>query len=188
MARHSSVLLSSNELDSSSSWTGFHSTGSTSSRLLDRSDSLEATLAAVSSSSAAALRQRRLRQQQQLSRSGGSSPRFASFQEPARRPQSSSMRGGAGGHHRSTGSWDSGSRSLFDVFTGGLLAGDSDDEEAAADALGLERPLSPAEELRMQQRQQQLATIHLAAEPVFALARLRYGKQQVAGEQCAPCC
>ena len=64
----------------------------------------------------------------------------------------------------------------------------ADDEEAAADALGLERPLSPAEELRMQQRQQQLATIHLAAEPVFALARLRYGKQQVAGEQCAPCC
>lgn len=40
--------------------------------------------------------------------------------------------------------------------------------------------LAPADTLRRQRRQQQLLQQHLAAEPVFALARLQFGKQQVA--------
>lgn len=38
----------------------------------------------------------------------------------------------------------------------------------------------PAEDLRIQQQQQQLLQQHLAAEPVYALARLRFGKNQYA--------
>lgn len=37
---------------------------------------------------------------------------------------------------------------------------------------------SLAEEMRIQQQQQQLLQQHLAAEPVYALARLKFGKNQ----------
>lgn len=51
---------------------------------------------------------------------------------------------------------------------------------SGGDDLDEEEQLTPAENLRRQQRQQQLLQQHLAAEPVFALARLQFGKQQVA--------
>lgn len=52
---------------------------------------------------------------------------------------------------------------LFESFLGGS---------------GLNGGLSLAEEMRVQQQQQQILQQHLAAEPVFALAQLRFGKHQ----------
>lgn len=49
-----------------------------------------------------------------------------------------------------------------------FLAGGSDGDNSAI------------EEMRIQQQQQQLLQQHLAAEPVYALARLRFGKNQYA--------
>lgn len=61
-----------------------------------------------------------------------------------------------------------GKTSLFDF----LLPGGDDDDET-------DEQLSPAAVLRRQRRQQHLLQQHLAAEPVFALARLQFGRQQV---------
>jgi hypothetical protein len=143
------------------SWDGFQTAasiggGSSSSQLLQRSESLEDALVAVSGSGTL----RRRRQQRQAHSSGSSSPRWPGLQD-REEP------GFWGGYDSPRAAGGSSGGSLFDF----LLPGGEEEEG--------EDGMTPADALRRQRRQQQLLQQHLAAEPVFALARLQFGKQQV---------